>query len=114
METLRVPLAVAISKMETLWVSSCRSNKYTGNIKGILLQAVLAKNYPKVRKGLYVFPINWWVIVVFLLAVRAHTQTLLSRAYRDVAAATWCKSIGEIAAKSAAVGGAETQNGTRS
>jgi len=28
---------------------------------GIILQSVLAKNYPKVRKGLYVFPINWFV-----------------------------------------------------
>lgn len=28
---------------------------------GIILQGILAKNYPKVRKGLYVFPINWFV-----------------------------------------------------
>ena len=28
---------------------------------GIILQSVLSKNYPKVRKGLYVFPINWFV-----------------------------------------------------
>jgi hypothetical protein len=28
---------------------------------GIILQGVLAKNYPKIRKGLYVFPINWFV-----------------------------------------------------
>ena len=37
---------------------------------GIILQAVLAKNYPKVRKGLYVFPINWWVAA---FAHHAHT-----------------------------------------
>ena len=27
----------------------------------IILQSVLAKNYPKVRKGLFVFPVNWFV-----------------------------------------------------
>ena len=27
---------------------------------GIILQSILAKNYPKVRKGLYVFPVNWY------------------------------------------------------
>jgi hypothetical protein len=27
----------------------------------IILQSVLATNYPKVRKGLFVFPINWFV-----------------------------------------------------
>lgn len=47
---------------------------------GIILQAVLAKNYPKVRKGLYVFPINWWVYFLqFISFARVVTDPMQTR-----------------------------------
>ena len=43
-----------------MWQGYCNTDKEMS----IILQSVLAKNYPKVRKGLYVFPINWFVQVL--------------------------------------------------
>ena len=43
--------------------SLCNRWEMATNFHSSTLQAVLAKNYPKVRKGLYVFPINWCACV---------------------------------------------------
>jgi hypothetical protein len=43
---------------------------------GIILQSVLSKNYPKVRKGLFVFPVNWFVQLFWDTLLRPLLSTL--------------------------------------
>jgi hypothetical protein len=43
---------------------------------GIILQSVLAKNYPTVRKGLFVFPVNWFVQLFWDTLLRPLLSTL--------------------------------------
>ena len=40
------------------------------------MQSVLAKNYPKVRKGLFVFPVNWFVQLFWDTLLRPLLSTL--------------------------------------